>query len=103
MGDAMKHKLTPLLLFSLLFASSSVFAQRISGTITGTVTDPQGAMVTGATVTITDQATNASRSTTTNSDGVYAFPEVGPGMYTVKVASSGFRNFVAKDVELHVS
>src|SRR5205814_7101744 len=100
MGEAMKHKLSGLLLFSLLFASSWVFAQKISGTISGTVTDPQGAVVPGASVTITDQATNATRSTKSGSTGSYVFPEVDPGIYTVKVAGAGFREFVEKGVEL---
>jgi hypothetical protein len=91
-----------LLCASLLF-SSFAFAQKTSGTITGTVTDPQGAVVPDASVTISDVSTNASRTTTTNAAGTYSFPEVEPGTYNLKVAKAGFRDFLAKAVELHVS
>ena len=88
--------------FSLLF-SASAFAQKVSGSITGTVTDPQGAVVAGATVTITDVGTNAVRSTTTGSAGNFEFQELNPGTYTVKVSQSGFSEYQTRNVEVHVS
>ena len=78
-------------------------AQRYSGTITGVVTDPQGAVVPGAEVTITNQATGVSRTATTTSSGVYSAPSVDPGSYTISVKASGFKEFVAKNVALDVS
>jgi len=90
------------LVVSLLFTSFAL-AQKISGTLTGTVTDPQGAIVPDATVTITDQGTNSTRTTATGAAGTYSFPELDPGTYTVKVGKAGFREFVTKNVELHVS
>src|SRR5712692_978475 len=88
--------------FSLLI-STSAFAQKISGTITGTVTDPQGAVAQGATVTITDAQTNATRTASTGPSGTYAFPELDPGTYTVKVSMKGFREYTTTNVEVHVS
>src|SRR5438552_14606525 len=79
------------------------FAQKISGTISGTVTDPSGAVVPGAAVTITDQATNAARTSTTSGTGSYSFQDVDAGTYSVKVTKTGFKDYVAKDVLLHVS
>ncbi|HEX4164866.1 MAG TPA: TonB-dependent receptor [Bryobacteraceae bacterium] len=60
------------------------------GAITGHVNDPSGAVVPNATVTVTNMATNASRNTTTNTQGIYAFPDIIPATYSVKVTASGF-------------
>ena len=88
--------------FLFLFAIP-MFAQKVSGTITGTVMDPQGAVVPDATVTITNADTGFTRTTTTNSEGAYSVPEVEAGTYSVKVAKTGFRDYEAKNVIVHVS
>lgn len=62
-----------------------------SGTITGQITDPSGAVVPGARVTILEAATNASQTRTTNGKGIFFFSEVKPGMYSVTVTAQGFR------------
>jgi hypothetical protein len=87
----------------LLFVSIPVFAQRYTGTLTGVVTDPQGAVVPGAQVTITNQATGSSRMVTTTSSGLYSAPSLDPGTYTVTIKSSSFQDFVVKNVTLDVS
>lgn len=71
-----------------------------TGVIVGTVTDPTGAAVTGATVTLTDTATNAVRTATTNQAGRYDFPNLPPGKYTLTISKSGFRQakFSSQDV-----
>ena len=74
------------------------FAQRYTGTISGVTTDAQGAVVAGAQVTITNQATGASRVVTTTSSGLYAALELDPGTYTVRIKAGNFKEFVAKDV-----
>src|SRR5579885_1624260 len=79
-----------------LCLSAPLFAQRFSGSITGVVTDPQGAVVPGAQVTITNEATGASQTITTTSAGVYSAPSIDPGRYTVRVKASSFKDFVAK-------
>lgn len=83
----------------LLFAVSlPAFAQRTTGSLKGQVTDPNGAVVLGAKVTATDQNTAGSQSTITTSSGLYIFPTLLPGNYTLKVEGQGFRTSVRKDV-----
>ena len=87
----------------LLCVCAPLFAQRFSGSITGVVTDPQGAVVPAAEVTITNQGTGASQTVTSTSSGVYSAPSVDPGTYTIRVKSSSFKEFVAKNVTVNVS
>ncbi len=63
----------------------------VASSISGRVTDPNGAVVPGASVTITNTATNQSVSTTTVSDGSYSSATLTPGNYTVTITSSGFK------------
>jgi hypothetical protein len=91
-----------LLSFSLCICAP-LFAQKYTGTITGTVTDPQGAVVSGAQVTITNQGTGEARNVTTNASGAFVVPELPVGTYTINVKSPNFKEFIAKDVELHAS
>src|SRR5215470_14290039 len=77
-----------------LFALSSgeLFGQTAgTGVIVGTVMDQTGATVSGATVTLTDTATSAVRTTTTNESGRYDFPNVQPGKYNITISKTGFR------------
>ncbi|HVG28862.1 MAG TPA: carboxypeptidase regulatory-like domain-containing protein [Pyrinomonadaceae bacterium] len=67
-----------------------VSAQTPTGSINGTVTDPNGAAVVGATVKITEKATNRELTTTTNSEGFYEARNLPPGNYSVRVEQSGF-------------
>jgi len=62
-----------------------------TGVIVGTVTDPSGAAIAGATVTLTDTATSAERTAITNDSGRYDFPNVQPGKYNVTISKTGFR------------
>ena len=77
-----------LLLFLALL--SAAFAQTSRGSLSGTVTDSQGALVSNASVTITQRATNVTRQTTTNSAGIYRFDAVDLGTYDVLVKAPGF-------------
>jgi hypothetical protein len=72
------------------------------GSITGVVTDPTGAVVPTAAVTVTNAATNAERETTTNTAGLYVFPDLVPGTYNVKVMAPGFQTAVKGHVLLEV-
>ncbi len=82
--------LVGLALISVLTVALS--AQSItSGDVTGTVTDPTGASIPGADVTLTNVDTAASQKTTTNGDGSYRFAFVTPGPYRVSVSASGFQ------------
>jgi hypothetical protein len=64
----------------------------------GNVTDPTGAVLPGATVTITNNETKATRETTTDAAGAYQFPALQPGNYTVVVTLTGFQTFTRSDV-----
>ena len=81
-------------LFVLLIAAvtaPALLAQSlVSGDLTGTVTDPSGAVVSGATVTLKSAATGSSRTTTTNANGAYRFSLLQPGTYDVSVTATGF-------------
>src|ERR1700688_3860248 len=76
----------------LTSTSGNAFAQTGgTGIVVGTVTDPSGAAVPGATVTLIDAATNSERITTTNDTGRYDFPNVPPGKYNLTISKGGFR------------
>lgn len=75
-------------------------AQEAGGTITGTVSDPAGAAVSGANVGIKNTATGVERATTTSSDGVYVAPNLIPGIYEITVTAPGFSTSVTQDVGL---
>ncbi len=77
-------------------------AQLPTSTLNGTVTDPQGAVVAGARVVITNTATGASREATTGNDGGFAVTDLTPGNYTVKVNASGFAISEFKELHLDV-
>ena len=86
---------------TLLFTSVA-WAQGTGAEINGTVTDSTGGVIAHASVTITNTQTSAQRALTTNSSGIYDAPSLAPGIYSVKVAISGFRTDVRNNVELQV-
>jgi len=87
----------------LVIAIPTAIAQKTSGTITGTVTDPAGAVVPGATAVIVNANTGATRQTITNDQGVFSFPEQSEGVYTLTVTKAGFKKLTQHNVELHVA
>ena len=74
----------------VLFCTISAFSQQPTATLTGIVTDPNGAVIQGATVTATNKTTNLSRTTTTNDEGVYVISSLPVGSYEVKVSANNF-------------
>ena len=83
---------TLVLVTIFLLTSTILFAQSVgTGGIQGTVTDPSGAVVNGAKVTVTNKGTGQTVSTTTNSAGVYSASPLQPGVYTVRVEAAGFK------------
>ncbi|HOK48344.1 MAG TPA: carboxypeptidase-like regulatory domain-containing protein, partial [Bryobacteraceae bacterium] len=72
------------------------------GEIVGEVKDASGAVIPGANVTVTNTATNTSRSVVTNEAGLYAFPALVPGPYRLRVEASGFKTINRGDIELQV-
>src|SRR5438067_11656282 len=84
------------------FASVSVMAQATTGTLRGTVTDAQGGVIAGANVTVKNEATGASATFTTNSEGTFDAPALLPGGYTVTVEAAGFKRSVSTGVSVKV-
>ncbi|HUO15396.1 MAG TPA: carboxypeptidase-like regulatory domain-containing protein, partial [Verrucomicrobiae bacterium] len=68
-----------------------LLAQVTSGTIFGTVRDSSGAVIKGATVTISDPSTGITRTVTSSDAGEFAAPGLYPGTYTIKVEAKGFK------------
>ncbi len=94
-------KAASLLAIAFMF-SLAVFAQSNTGSITGVVTDPNGAVVPGVTVTITNQGTNETRSVTTDAQGRYDVPAISTGVYSIEAAASGFQATKVSDLRLAV-
>jgi len=86
----------------LLLSSSLVLAQVDTGSILGTVTDASGAVIGGGTVTLTNEGTSASLSTTVGSDGGYKFTPVRIGSYRVTATSQGFQTTEQRNVAVNV-
>ena len=90
---------TTALLVVLGLAGPSAWAQ-FSSALEGTVTDPSGGVVPGASVTITNEATGISQTIQTTSAGYYRAPALPGGVYTVKVSIQGFKNWVREHIRL---
>ena len=80
-----------------------VFSQQGTSTIRGTVKDPQGNVVSGASVKLISLGTGAERSTTTTSEGRFSFESVRVGDYRVQVEATGFKKQVVTDIHALVS
>jgi hypothetical protein len=87
----------------ILLVAVNLSAQTFRGTILGTVTDPSGAVVAGAKVTVKNTGTGLERATETSSDGSYSVPELPIGTYNVTVSQSGFQSFQATGVAVDVA
>ncbi|MBL8242106.1 MAG: TonB-dependent receptor [Bryobacterales bacterium] len=88
-------------------AMSAIFvipagAQTATGTITGSITDSSGAVISSAKVQITNEGTNARVEATTNIEGSYTAPLLPPGAYRVNVAAAGFKSFEQAGIQLQV-
>src|SRR6185503_3468040 len=82
----------------MLFAVTAL-AQSGGTTVRGTVKDPQGNLVSGATVTLTDPTKNFTRTQQTNDSGQYVFSAVPPGTYKLEVTATGFKTASVSGVE----
>ena len=88
----------------LLLCVSPALAQTSStGALTGTVTDPSGAVIVGASVTATNTGTGAERSTTTDASGAYKLSLLSPGSYRVKFAAQGFKTAEVPSITVNVT
>jgi hypothetical protein len=89
--------------FSLWLGVSVASAQISTATLEGTVTDPSGSVVAGATVTVTNLGTQIVRTITTSDGGSYTAPNLPVAHYSVKVTAPGFKTYNIPDVELQVA
>src|SRR6267143_2009997 len=88
---------------SLLAVSAcTLSAQTGQASLNGHVKDPTGAVIPGVVVSAINQATNVSRSTVSNNEGIYSLPGLLPGMYRLNATFAGFRTLNREGVELRV-
>ncbi len=92
-------------LFGLLALSSSMLYSQTAttGVVLGTVTDPTGAVVSGATVTLVQSGTNYTLTATTDKGGRYIFPSVAPAEYTLTITAKGFRKTTVNKLDIDVA
>src|SRR4051794_7603464 len=87
----------------ILLTIGGAQAQELRGKITGRVTDPNGASVAGATVSVTDIARNKTVELTTNSEGLFEAPYLLPGSYRVVVETTGFKKSIQDGVQVVIN
>src|ERR1700688_1618974 len=97
---AMKHLSWTVIVLFILFHRAWA---DVGGRITGLVTDPSGAFVAGATVTLDNLANATRQTTTTNDQGQYSFPVVPVGRYELQIDSPGFQPYKKVGVVIDVS
>src|SRR4051812_12443879 len=96
------RSLLPIFLCLSLFAPARARAQAVYGSISGSITDASGAVVPGASVTITSVARQTSDTVTTNDHGFYTKERLVPGVYEVKAELQGFKIAVFPDIRVSV-
>src|SRR5215471_7854522 len=87
----------------LLFATTVAFAQTDAASLSGLVTDPSSALVSGAAVQLRSNATGAVRSAISGTDGRYQFNLLPPGEYEISAEATGFKKFVASGIHVQVA
>src|ERR1700688_381617 len=83
-----------------LALSATVWAQRDLATVTGTISDPTGAVIPGAKVIITEDATGLAYTVNSDQSGVYVRPALKPSTYTIQVEAPGFKTATQHNVLL---
>ncbi len=97
-------RMRPLLLLAAVFMFAlAPLAQTSRGTVSGNVTDPNGASIAGASVTLTNLQTNVARTTVTNDEGFYRFDAVDPGSYSIKFNAQGFGEVIKTNTPVSAS
>src|SRR5260370_14444199 len=89
----------PLLLISIMFSTLVVSAQVSTGTISGVVEDPSGAVISGATVTVRNVDTGAARTLTSDAGGRYIAPVLPVGNYEVRGEQTGFQTEIRSGID----
>ena len=75
----------------------------ITGSISGTVTDPSGAVISGVTVVVTSMSTSVASTTVTDAKGFYSFPSLNVDRYNITVNQTGFKNFLESGVQINAN
>ncbi len=86
-----------------VFTAALSWGQGTSGSLTGLVTDPTGAVVPQASVVLTNTGTNYTQAVKTDATGVYLLKPVEPAGYSLKIEASGFAKYVQTGIEIHAS
>src|ERR1700727_982652 len=99
-----KANFVTLFVCTLVLAASvsRLSAQVATGRITGRVTDATGAVIAGATVSVTSDTTSVAQTVRTSASGDYVFEAVNPGSYTLKAEASGFQQFISQGIQAHI-
>src|SRR5262245_16314956 len=90
----------PILLFCAAFCLLSLASAQNQSEFIGTVTDPSGAPVPGAKITVTEKGTGLPRSTISSSAGLYTIPALRPAVYSTVAEATGFRTASIEDIRL---
>ena len=98
----MKHFLKALFAAALIIAAARVACAQSTATVSGTVTDPSGAVVPGAQLTLHGNATGITRVVSSDKEGSYTIPSVQPGDYSIEASAAGFSRHVIKSIVLQV-
>jgi hypothetical protein len=96
----MAKRITFILACTFYVSASLLWSQEFRGTITGTVTDPQGAVVPQAHIYVDETATRSRFTTVSNAEGLYTVPFLPPGVYRVTVEKAGFHQYLAPGIEV---
>ena len=99
----MRNRFFVCLCLAMCLMATIAWGQESRAVISGTVSDPQGAVVPGAKVEVKNVATNVVTAVETNGRGLYSIPPVNPGQYAVTVSAAGFKSTVQPNVELRVA
>jgi hypothetical protein len=102
MKEIARHRYWRIALLLLAMAVTAS-AQEFRGSLTGRITDPTGAALPGAEVSVKNVETNITVKTTANEDGSYNFPLLQPGKYQLAVSQPGFKSAQREDIELRVA
>src|SRR5215472_4055810 len=87
-------------LFLLAVPSATLYGQTVTGSVAGTVADPQGAIVAGSKVELRNELTNQTQQFVTDANGNFLFPDVVAGNYELRIEQPGFKVFIQRHVSV---
>jgi len=99
----MKLRRTALSICLVLVASACSFAQTVTGSLVGIVTDPAGSVIPDVKIQLTNQGTSATSTATADSSGIFRFPNLLPATYSISVQANGFKTRIVKDIIVGLS